>query len=774
MVLMGTKNKPKSEPNSINKLSKPAIIVAVSLIVIMMLTLFSPILGTSNNPCTGPGCHGSSHWEYTNLLPSDSLSNLPTIFQVDTSAEVKMAVEVTGADSVKEYKIQTLRVTLSSLNSKVNIKNTTQQVSNKWPGNKITFQWTVTGSESGADTLIFDLWAYNDHDGNISWASTFTDSYQYDITVQGKPESPQNVGTRAGDGFVVLSWNTPSFDGGLPITKYNIYKGTDSGGETFETSVGESIREYNDTSVVNGQKYYYYLTAENTFGESSPSIEVFATPKSSKTVPNSPKLLQAIPGKDNIQLNWEAPTYDGGSSVIEYKIYKGTNSGSESYQKSVNFDKLSYKDTSVTSGTTYYYFITAVNTIGESDPSSEMSATPDNELPSITITSPPDNTYVNSDSLSVEWTGSDGISGIDHFEIKLDNNNWVDIGMGTIYTLLSLVEGAHEIHVKAVDKIGNTNQASVTVIVDLHAPALIINTPKNGSFINSSSVLIEWECSDDTSDIDHYEIRINNGFWKKLGQVCTYTYKSLPDGIHTVQVKAMDITQNTIIAQVSFTIDATKPKIDYYSPSGNKVSLDSGVHVTFSEEMDRSTVIIFVDGIVGKAIWNNDNVTFEPNNLLDYNTEYNVSVTGSDLLGNPLDKFSWSFTTKKMERIKGQILDENKNPISNAAIFKGLEEITRTDSNGNFVVEILPGKYTIIITKEGYKNKTMEITIKDGEVENLGEIILIEKQNQPEDPMLEPDNKGSSEFPWILVIIMIIVIVIIIIGVIFNKLRQSK
>src|SRR5947199_1079459 len=91
------------------------------------------------------------------------------------------------------------------------------------------------------------------------------------------PSAPQNLEAVAGDGNVGLSWQAPASDGGSPITNYQIYRGTTSGGATFLATVG-TVLTYSDTSVTNGQSYFYQVTATNAAGESPRSNEVSATP----------------------------------------------------------------------------------------------------------------------------------------------------------------------------------------------------------------------------------------------------------------------------------------------------------------------------------------------------------------------------------------------------------------------------------------------------------------------------------------------------------------
>ena len=185
------------------------------------------------------------------------------------------------------------------------------------------------------------------------------------------PSAPQNLVARAGDGYVILTWKAPLEDGGLPITGYKIYRGTSSGGETYLTTVG-NVTTYNDTGVTNGRTYYYRVSAVNDVGEGELSVEVNATPKA---VPSAPRNLVARVGDGYVNLTWEAPADDGGFPVTGYKIYRGTSSGNVTNLTMVG-NVLTYNDTGVTNGRTYYYRVSAVNDVGEGELSVEVNATP--------------------------------------------------------------------------------------------------------------------------------------------------------------------------------------------------------------------------------------------------------------------------------------------------------------------------------------------------------------------------------------------------------------
>ena len=92
------------------------------------------------------------------------------------------------------------------------------------------------------------------------------------------PTSPQNPQASAGDSYVLINWTTPLDDGGSDINSYTIYRGTDSYNLTLLATVASTQTSYNDTSVENGQTYYYKITAVNDQGESPQSTMVVDTP----------------------------------------------------------------------------------------------------------------------------------------------------------------------------------------------------------------------------------------------------------------------------------------------------------------------------------------------------------------------------------------------------------------------------------------------------------------------------------------------------------------
>jgi len=88
--------------------------------------------------------------------------------------------------------------------------------------------------------------------------------------------TPASLVTVAGDNVVNLSWTA-----GAGSTSFNLYRGTSSGGESATPYlVGLASTAFADTNVVNGQTYFYTVTAINPAlgGESPSSVEASAKP----------------------------------------------------------------------------------------------------------------------------------------------------------------------------------------------------------------------------------------------------------------------------------------------------------------------------------------------------------------------------------------------------------------------------------------------------------------------------------------------------------------
>jgi titin len=183
------------------------------------------------------------------------------------------------------------------------------------------------------------------------------------------PGVPTHLSGSSGVSSVTLRWLAPYDNGGLSIIQYKVYRSDTSQTELFLANC--TATTFTDTGLTIGRVYYYRVSAENAFGESDLSDEVSVTVAD---VPGTVTGLMAMAGNASVTLNWTAPGHTGGTPITGYLIYRGTQSGSESFLWNTAF--LNYTDTELTNGQTYYYYVRVSNSNGAGQPSGEVSSTP--------------------------------------------------------------------------------------------------------------------------------------------------------------------------------------------------------------------------------------------------------------------------------------------------------------------------------------------------------------------------------------------------------------
>jgi fibronectin type 3 domain-containing protein len=322
------------------------------------------------------------------------------------------------------------------------------------------------------------------------------------------PSAPESLQAEAGDSYVILTWIEPT-NGGSGIEGYNVYRGEDEGLITFLTVV-EAL-ELNDTSVVNGITFYYQVSAFNPMGEGPLSNMVEALPQAGvvKNVPSAPLNLEAHVGNSEILLTWDPPQDNGGSTITNYMVYRGTAPGEESDLEILG-NVLEYLDTSVENGVTYYYLVNAINAIGEGPFSNEALATP------MEITPPSAPTITDHESgdsyIYIVWSPpeSDGGSPIEGYNIYRGESEssleFLTVVEALHFNDTSVVNGiTFHFQVTAFNSFGEGEASNIISAT----PATIPSVPQGlQAEAGDSYVLLTWVPSSDDggSEIECYMV----------------------------------------------------------------------------------------------------------------------------------------------------------------------------------------------------------------------------------------------------------------------------
>ncbi len=166
---------------------------------------------------------------------------------------------------------------------------------------------------------------------------------------------------------VLLTWTRPA-PGPL-----DIYDGT---AQDICQAVKVNVRTVTDrsalvTDLTNGTKYYFWLVDKQLNVVSNMASATIPV-----TVPGAPAGLTATAGNAQVTLSWAAPASDGGSPVSGYNVYVATSADFKGAAEVPGITGTAIVLVRLTNGNPYYFRVTAVNRVGEGQPSSEALATP--------------------------------------------------------------------------------------------------------------------------------------------------------------------------------------------------------------------------------------------------------------------------------------------------------------------------------------------------------------------------------------------------------------
>src|SRR6266852_6389682 len=211
--------------------------------------------------------------------------------------------------------------------------------------------------------------------------------------------------------------------------------------------------------------------------------------------PGAPTALTATAGNASISLSWTAPASNGGASITGYNVLRSTTSGAETALSSGVFG-TAFTDSTVSNGTTYFYKVAAVNSVGPGPLSNEASATP------ATVPSAPQNLVASAGngSVSLSWTApaSNGGAPVTSYNVLRSTTSGAETALssgvtGTTYTDSSALNGTTYFYkVTAVNSAGPgaaSNEASATPT----AAPTVPSAPQNlTASAGNASVLLSW------------------------------------------------------------------------------------------------------------------------------------------------------------------------------------------------------------------------------------------------------------------------------------------
>ena len=397
----------------------------------------------------------------------------------------------TGSETLVRYEVEYKLTSDSSWTNWANVSNTAPRTS------------TVTGL-TNATSYDFRI---------VTVTSTSASSYSSVVSATpiGLPTAPQSLVATAGNSQVDLTWSAPVSNGGSAITDYRIQyrvNGTSSWTTYVDgTSTSTSVRV---ASLTNGTEYEFQVAALNTGGVGAYATAVTSQPF---TVPGAPINLTATAGVGSVDLAWDAPTSNGGSTLTDYIVqYKASADASWTTFADGTSTTRTATISTLTNGTVYLFRVAATNAAGTGTESTSVSATPKTTPGAPTSLS----ATIGDEFVSLTWTApaDNGGSAITDYIVEYKrtaDSTWLTYNDGTrtlpsvtVPSLTNMVE--YEFRITSVNVVGSGGLSSTVAATPMATP----DAPLNLSITyGNSSIAVAWDApaDDGGSPITDYVIQ---------------------------------------------------------------------------------------------------------------------------------------------------------------------------------------------------------------------------------------------------------------------------
>ncbi len=277
---------------------------------------------------------------------------------------------------------------------------------------------------------------------------------------------------------------------------------------------------------------------------------------SSGSTPNPPyNVIATANSESSITINWPSV-----SNASDYGIYRSTTVAG-SYTLIGFSTTTSYTDNSLSSGTTYYYKVTAYNSYGEGTQSNHASATTLPNAPTgVTATSNSTN------SINVNWEFVTGATGYYIYRSTTASGTYTKVDSSTTISYTNIGLSAYTTYcykVAAYNSSGagiQSSYVSATTLPD--APAGVF------AMASGTSITVDWESVTGATGYYIYSSTTAGGIYSQIGISTTtsYTNTSLsPSTIYYYKVAAYNNggagTQSSYVSATTLVASCPNPVI---------------------------------------------------------------------------------------------------------------------------------------------------------------------------------------------------------------------
>jgi fibronectin type 3 domain-containing protein len=374
------------------------------------------------------------------------------------------------------------------------------------------------------------------------------------------PPAPKDLVATPADGMISLAW-----DASPGAETYSVKRSLKLHGPFTTVATGITATSYADLPLTEWRTTYYVVSASNHVGEGPDSGEVSALPVPAGSAPLAPATLVASGVDSGIQLSWAAST--GGAS---YDVLRSTVSGGPYVSILTSaLQTMTTVDSGVTSGTTYFYVVTASNLVGTSPDSAEASGMP--LAPAAAPVSPEQLTAQPGDTeIMLHWNGTPVAT---TYTVERGLTSGGPYSVVTTTSLLGLVDsglsnGTSYFYVVIAGNSAGQSAASKEVQATPVAGTTLPEVPRNLSATpGNGEIWISWDPSPGAFGYGVYRSTTTGGPYTSVASVVSpvFTENALTNGTTYYYV----VTAKNSAGESGFSTEVSATPLPAFPPPGN-------------------------------------------------------------------------------------------------------------------------------------------------------------------------------------------------------------
>lgn len=496
---------------------------------------------------------GAGNAEYGN--GTYAVMDIPTVSALEvksfTANAITLEPTVTpGGSAVTGYRVEYKLSTASNWTTKT-FK----------AGEAITF----TGLTAGA-TYDFRLHAENE------WGESAT-SAQVSQRAYGVPDGVTVSSTSRGVGQVSISWGAPNGNGDT-VTHYTVQYKTGSSG-TWVSAVEQAGQTYTVNGVPSGETVYFQVKAKNAAGYGPWGAEAQVK---SFAAPGKPA-LRVVGGTREVSLSWDA--VEGDSQTVTYYVYRAHGGTTTEVYRGTG---TSAKDSNLSNGTTYSYYLTASSAAGDTKSDTVSAAThgvpgqPQGVTAVNKSWTGTGNTLKNTVTVSWGAPSSDGGTSVTNYIVSWYRDG-TKVGETTVGNVLTMDVGnlesgkQYQFYVAAVNAAGAGTAATnnVTAYVTTWSVPSVINTVSGDS--SGGNLTVTWNAPNwNLSQEQQKNLTYNVYIYSSKAAADEFT---TADKMETVNHNSASPKQTLTVSGLSTEVETYYVRVVAINPLGASVPSDS-------------------------------------------------------------------------------------------------------------------------------------------------------------------------------------------------------